>query len=187
VTADSSRESTLLAALRFGTAALHREVEALPSMVRLLGPLGLEDYVGILQRLWRFHAASEASLAHDELPQRFRHRPNLELLERDLRGMAPREPMRRRRASRAESLGMLYVLEGSALGGAVIARRVARSPALAGRTQFFCRPPQEVAERWRAFCALLGAHDAHPQTFRCEALAGAERAFREAKLALGDD
>lgn len=179
--------ASLLIALRAATAELHRDVESLPSMTRLLTPLALEDYLAILRRLLRFHVQQEARLARDELPQPFRHRPNVALLERDLRGAAPAGPQEDARASRAESLGVLYVLEGSALGGAVIARHVGRLPALAGRTAFFDRPPQHVAARWRAFLSVLAEHDAEPAPFRLAVIAGARHAFAGAKLALGDD
>jgi heme oxygenase len=122
-----------------------------------------------------------------ELPAEIRHRPNLDLLARDLAGVAldalPSAP----RASAAESLGVLYVLEGSALGGAVIARHVERWPALAGRTAFFRRPSAEVAARWRAFCRVLASHDAHAPEFRSGVLHGARSAFLEAKAVLGEE
>ena len=178
---------SLLAALRETTAGLHREVERLPLMERLLGPLELDDYLEILRRLWRFHSAQEARLAHGTLPQEFRRRPNVELLKRDLHGITLDAPEQHAPATAAESLGEFYLLECSALGGAVIARHVARWPALSGRIAFFGRAPQEVAARWREFCALLTAYDARPDAFRRDVLQGAQSAFAEAKLALGDE
>jgi heme oxygenase len=182
-----ARAASLLAALRASTAEVHRDLEGLPSMTRLLEPLALEEYLAILRRLWRFHTRQEARLARDELPQAFRQRSNVALLECDLRGTVPARPLERARTSRAESLGVLYVLEGSALGGAVIARHVASVPALAGRTAFFARPPQHVAARWRGFLSLLAEHDAEPAPFRLAVIAGARGAFADAKLALGGD
>ena len=163
---------SLLAALRETTAGLHREVERLPLMEEVGNGTG-RDY-------------GEA-LAHGPLPQEFRRRPNVELLKRDLHGIALDAPAQHAPATAAESLGVLYVLEGSALGGAVIARHVARWPALSGRIAFFGRAPQEVAARWREFCALLTAYDARPDAFRRDVLQGAQSAFAEAKLALGDE
>jgi heme oxygenase len=180
-------EASLLTQLRANTSELHRDVEQLPSMARLLGPIELEEYVELLQRFWRFHTSQEARLALDELPRELQQRPNVALLERDLAGFALGAHTQQARASTAESLGVLYVLEGSALGGTVIARHLERRSALAGRTAFFNRPRAEVAARWRSFCRVLAAYDAQPPPFRSGVLDGARSAFLQAKTALGDD
>jgi heme oxygenase len=53
-----------------------------------------------------------------------------------------------------DALGVLYVLEGSALGGAVIGRMVERDLGL--KSTYFAR--RGIAARWRAFADHLERH-----------------------------
>jgi heme oxygenase len=151
----------------------------------LVGELRLERYLEVLERFWRYHVALEAAVDASLAPG-FRLRSNVRLLERDLRGVELRAPQRVARATPIASLGILYVLEGSALGGVAIGRRLLALPELTGRVAFFGRARQEVAERWRVFCTVLESLDAVADDFVDEAVAGAQRAFESARTTLGD-
>ena len=83
----------------------------------------------------------------------------------------------------AESLGLLYVLEGSALGGRVIRRAVvARGGDLRGLS-FLDPYGERLGERWRAFLAVLDAEAARPDDIEA-AVAGAVAGFRHAEARL---
>jgi heme oxygenase len=144
-------------------------------------------YRNLLARLYGFHAAweprAEAALAD---PGFFSGRRKVELLIADLRrlGMAdgelsqlalcaPTVAMR----TRADAFGSMYVIEGSTLGGVLIARHVERRLGLGfnnGCTYFRCYG-DEVGPMWRAFgTALLagcGSQDEHA------VITGARRTF----------
>ncbi len=106
------------------------------------GRLGsLEGYAGLLGLLEAFHVALEGALAPwveaaatpAELQSGWRRAG---LLRADLRrlGRAPSRPVRAAAppASRDEALGAWYVLEGSRLGGHLIAREARRRLPVAG-------------------------------------------------------
>jgi heme oxygenase len=181
----------LLAGLRARTANLHREVERVQPLARLVEErLSLDGYLVILGRFWRFHVSQEAALDAALAPE-FSSRPNVALLERDLRGITLDLPPPEPRLTPAESVGALYVLEGSALGGVVIGRRLRDFPELGDRVAFFSRSAHEVAGRWRGFCSLLDSLDrslgAGREGLREAAVAGACRAFEAARRVLGGD
>ena len=83
--------------------------------------------------------------------------------------------------SLGEALGLLYVLEGSTLGGKVIRRQVEASGGdMAGLT-FLDPYGAQAGERWRSFLAVLDrAAGAEPEG----AVAGARAGFRHAELRL---
>ena len=161
--------TTLLATLRAATAEHHARTE---SLVPVLDPaLGLHEYAAIL---WRFRAAYElleARLARvAEWPRGFdvAARRWTPLLGRDLAWLEERGaldhasldvavvPSTGDVPTMAEALGILYVLEGAALGGQVIVRRV--GPRLgvtaSGGASFFTGAGAATGTRWREFGAM---------------------------------
>ena len=82
-----------------------------------------------------------------------------------------------------EALGMMYVLEGSTLGGLVIRRKLeAAGQAMTGLS--FLDPYGEAAaERWRDFLAVLATRVRSPDAVGA-ALRGASTAFRHAERRL---
>lgn len=125
------QSQNLAARLRSGTADLHAAVEkaaGLPSSVRNRG-----DYSALLTRLLRFHVSAESALGNGAWSRRWaalgidltRHRRSALLVD-DLTAMgeyAPRlvKPTPLSVSTFPAALGCLYVVEGSALGGRVIA------------------------------------------------------------------
>lgn len=142
----------LAAQLREATKAAHRQLDHHPLLAVLLGPtLTLEAYGQALAALHGAHGAIESLLA-DFAPAAILPR-RLPDLESDLAalGVTPCPltidvPLA---GSDAEKLGMLYVIEGSNLGGVVIARQLATSlPATAPRSFF---GGAEGHPRWQRF------------------------------------
>lgn len=71
---------------------------------------------------------------------------------------APAEPMLL--ASLAEGLGCLYVVEGSSLGGRVIAERARAALGPGLPTAFFADPDRRIGQEWRALRATLDSFGA---------------------------
>ncbi len=127
------RRGPLLRALRDATSARHREVERLLPAFDALTPAG---YAAHLAALAGFHLPLEDRLfaAHDwvalGLPDAA-SRPRAALLEADLRGLGldpsalPRCATLPDLTALPRALGAMYVLEGSRLGGQVLARQLA--------------------------------------------------------------
>jgi heme oxygenase (biliverdin-IX-beta and delta-forming) len=157
-----------LAALRAGTTAAHRRLD---EGLSLLDPAITTDaYRRLLCRFRGALAATEPAI--DVAAARARlglpappGRPRVERLDADLTalGLTPDAIARLPRPgsppalSGAGAIGYLYVWEGAALGGAVIARHVGRTLGLtrASGAAFFGGDHAEIGPRWRAFTVAL--------------------------------
>lgn len=156
------------AALRAATAAKHAAVDAIFSRFDLTDS---RSYVRFLVAHARVLPAIELRLAgFEELPP---FAPRTEALRADLAalGLAMPEPLDfPPPQSRAAALGALYVIEGSRLGGVMLARLVSpdlpRAYLSAGH----------AAGAWRAFSERLDDECGGIERLR-QAIAGAEAAF----------
>jgi heme oxygenase (biliverdin-IX-beta and delta-forming) len=170
--------ATLRAATRADHAALEREMDLLRP------PLERDRFVHALQVFYGFHLAWEprvASLIDDEALLAGRQR--LSLIQRDLArlGAAPEasnvfdlDDV----GSRSAAWGSLYVMEGSTLGGQLIAKALRSHAAWApaeGLGYFDPHGPRTVA-MWRALCSALEA--AAPSLDVDAATAAAQLTFR---------
>ena len=149
--------------LREATRDVHAAVEALPAMAALLDPgLSRERYVDVLRRHLALLSAWETRY-HDWLdglsigwhyawrtPRLLADLHALDIPAEAGSGQAiPDAP------SAAERWGMLYVIEGSSLGGRLIARHVRdRRPELGAALSYFGPP---AAPAWRDFQTRLQA------------------------------
>jgi heme oxygenase (biliverdin-IX-beta and delta-forming) len=134
-----------------------------------------DGYRGLLERFYGFHADWEpqvAALVGDAAAGRGK----LPLLAADLRALGVGEPERLARPvplvleSPAAGWGSLYVLEGSTLGGQLIARHVRAALGFEGR--YHGAYGAETGRMWRAFRAgLAGVEDGDA------AVDGARRTF----------
>lgn len=165
------RPVTILNRLREETRDLHILVERDLDWKQRVATLAA--YRGLLARWYGFHATFEpATMAFADAAAKdfFAPRRKLHLLQRDLAhlGLAPEEvdalPVCRPPLSLttwAEVLGAMYVLEGSTLGGQVIARHVERTLGLDGReggcAYYASYGRDEVGPMWRAFQAEVAA------------------------------
>ena len=156
---------TLLQRLKIETAPAHDRIERafdLQSRTQ-----SLSAYRDVLARLYGYHAVweprAEAALADAEF---FRRRRKTELLAMDLRalGMSNADigavelcPSVLPMETPVVVFGSMYVIEGSTLGGAIIARQVERHLGLdrdTGCGYFRCYG-REVGQMWSAFGAML--------------------------------
>jgi heme oxygenase len=165
--------------LRVATHATHIRLHGLPQFQAISdGRLNRRQYAELLGSLHAFHTAIAAAadaggllhLSSSPLRQR--------LLADDLASLGASMPVGERPAwtapSREALYGALYVAEGSALGGRVIARQLdylfGDSPE--GRT--FFRGADDTGPRWRRFIAALAEFD---EDALSQMVVGAEAGF----------
>jgi heme oxygenase len=158
---------TLLERLKIETRPAHDRIEAAIDVERRITSRGA--YRALLARFYGFHVAWEAAaeeVAPD--PQAFRRRCKADLLARDLKalGLSAHEIARLPRChplmplpAPAAVLGSMYVVEGSTLGGAIIARDVERRLGLTAETgcAYFRSYGRDTAMMWKSFGAMLTA------------------------------
>lgn len=154
--------------LRDGTAASHRQLEAHPWLRSLLTPqLSRTQYVAVLAAFLAWYRGLErwlplvagSQLAERSAP-RWRYRSRLPALQRDLQVLgAELGPFPVSNVSSESDvsavLGVLYVVEGSALGGRVIANRV--RAALGPDVPVGHLLPAD-GDSWLAFVEMLESH-----------------------------
>lgn len=97
-------------------------------------------------------------------------------------GRAP-EPRRIAVGGRAEALGLMYVLEGSTLGGRLIRRQVTGEGGDMAGLGFLDPYGDRVGERWRSFLAVIDA-EARASSDTEAMVAGARAGFRHAEQRL---
>lgn len=180
-----AKRGPLLQALRDATSAQHRQVETLlpPSW----STLGREGYVAYLRRVAGFHLPVEARLfaAHDwnalglsEAAARTRApllRADLAALGADV-GTLPCAAELPDVQELGRALGALYVLEGSTLGGQVLARQVSRGAA-GVPTSFLNGAGDATGARWTSFCRFAEALAAREPQIMFQAPAAARETF----------
>jgi len=131
------------------TAAAHRRIDAAYSGFDLSHG---DSYITFLQAHARVLPPIEAALGHG--PNLPRWRPRSALLSQDLVtfGVYPSKPLVvSETLGIAEKFGLLYVLEGSRLGGRILLRRVG-----VGYSSHFLSAKHELGE-WFAFTEALDA------------------------------
>jgi heme oxygenase len=179
-------------ALREATAASHQRLHHLPSFASLAaGRLDRPGYVRLLERLLGFHAPIEATIASALADENFgldlsRCRRS-HLLVQDLRVLGagdscspPSRPMVDRPAltSAAEAMGWLYVVEGSALGGRLLARHLDHvlPPHDASGRLFLLAGGDSAHISWREVCQAVDVCGLEPERLKTM-IAGALGAF----------
>jgi heme oxygenase len=139
--------TSALEELKAATSVHHERLERRIDIERHLR--SRDAYRALLERFYGFHRPIEAVLAPFAGPFTPRH-PRLAHDIAALGGDVATLPTAKRVPavhSLHDALGVLYVLEGSALGGAVIGRMVERE--LGIPSTYFAR--RGIAARWRAF------------------------------------
>lgn len=165
------RPRSMRAVLQDATALQHERLHHHPFFKALLdGDLTLEPYRTLLCRLYGYYLPVEAELLEaddrwfggDLMIERWRRTP---LLQRDLRDLGlnddaiDRLPQLAKRVvprSPGTCLGVLYVIEGAAIGGRLLHRSL--EGLLEGRSagrRFFDGHGHSTGSRWQAVCKLL--------------------------------
>jgi len=175
----------LLQALRDATSVQHRDVETL--LPASWSTLGRDGYGAYLARVAGFHLPVEASVfaAQDwsalGLPEAAA-RPRAPLLRADLAALGidaaalPRATALPDVRGLGRALGALYVLEGSTLGGQVLAREVSRGAA-GVPTAFLHGAGEATGPRWTSFGRFAEQLAAGQPGVAADALAAARETF----------
>ncbi len=156
---------TLLERLKIETRPAHDRIELAMDLDRRIADR--DGYRSLLIRFYGFHSAWERA-ASELAPDRafFESRCKTKLLARDLTvlGLSDEEIIRLPQCnplmpmpSPAAVLGSMYVVEGSTLGGAIIARDVERRLGFGPETgcAYFKSYGRETALMWKQFGAKL--------------------------------
>ena len=186
--ADGLAANDLLSVLRRETTALHDHVEAvtdLPGAVR-----SRRDYLALLQRFAAVHGPLEQQLATVRWDRRWarigidlaEHR-RMHLIERDLGELEPSWlPTGSLSAAGphlhtfAQALGCLYVLEGSSLGGRVLARQITLAVGEVP-VAFLSSDGRGHPGPWRTVCEGLRRFGSSDEVDAGDVVAGARKTF----------
>ncbi|MCW2993175.1 MAG: Heme oxygenase [Conexibacter sp.] len=166
ITRSHTRAPGAMATLKSVTAADHDRLERRFDLDRRLR--SRPAYAGLLERMLGFYRPMEALLAPFAVRldgMDYANRRKVPLLEADLRALGvpdrgarlPEAEVLPAVRSPEEAIGILYVLEGATLGGALIARQARVRlgiTALAGGS-FFGAYGTAAGSRWRSFGAAV--------------------------------
>ncbi|MGI4761220.1 MAG: biliverdin-producing heme oxygenase [Janthinobacterium lividum] len=153
----------ILARLRTATRPYHDAVEQNEFNQALAAGTPSEAATArFLAKMYGFLAPYEAALLGHaaalgpawEIPERLR----AHLILADLHAepsQLPQCPAMPPLATVPQLLGAMYVLEGSTLGGQVLARQLAKAGS--SQVRYFTGYGAQTGPRWKAFCQLLGA------------------------------
>jgi heme oxygenase len=156
---------TLLERLKIETREAHDRIENAIDLDRRIA--SRDAYRDLLSRFYGFHRAWEEEAA-DKAPDRafFQSRCKTRLLARDLEALGLKSddiirlpqcrPLMPLPAPEAV-LGSMYVVEGSTLGGAIIARQVEKRLGFTAETgcAYFRSYGRDVAAMWKSLGAML--------------------------------
>lgn len=171
--------------LRTRVLAAHRQLDHSPAVRRIVAPsVTLDDLTWLLHIQCAFYLGLEARLQQHGLAQHSfapLYQPRATLLAADLQRLAHRPPPAAAIDDFPDSpqglLGVIYAVEGSALGGRLIDRRLHErlGSALAGQVAFFSHYAHNVDAHWKAVqdalrSALLDTHDVEQAALGAEAV-----------------
>ncbi len=183
----------LKARLRVATADVHEKLHGHAGLAAVAsGTIGISDYRSLLSRLRGFHQPFDALVAEaargELIAPGLGNRRRAAMIEADLltlglsRAAIARLPICNsiyRPSSKPAFLGALYVIEGSTLGGAQLARALAPlfDGAREGR-RFFLGYGANNGSMWRAFLEQLDVLSGDPGA-EDEAIASAVATFND--------
>jgi heme oxygenase len=171
--------------LRQATAETHDRIELrLDMMAALADPA---RRVALMQRFWGLHRGAEQALAcvlAGVADLDYPSRSKVAFLEDDLVALTGARPNQHEPvcrfavASRAAGLGIAYVLEGSALGGAVIHRDMLARGMSPDGLSFFNPYGSQTGPRWREFIAVI-EREGQDEGAATQIIAGARHGFSQ--------
>ena len=155
-----------MARLKSATAEAHRRTEAImPTKAMLSGSLDKVGYAALLSDLFRIYHSLEQHLENTIPPYpALSHffQKKAPWLAEDLqhlgRELPPPLPKKHPHHGMPQLAGMMYVLEGSMLGGQVILKGLRKSPHLARMPHhFYSGNGAKTRKRWGEFCRICEA------------------------------
>jgi heme oxygenase (biliverdin-IX-beta and delta-forming) len=175
---------TLLSELRAATGDAHASIERqVPLLARVVSA---DTYRWYLRAMLGFHAPVESALRalgpDFEANVQLARRSKVEALRADLASLGETGPFGTcsalpRVASRDHGYGVLYVLEGSTLGGLVLKRHLDSVLDITHASRFLHVYGRDVSAMWKAFGDALEAHAARADTDRLAVREAASQTF----------
>jgi len=169
--------------LRAATGAIHARLEQrLDAIERLRQPLARRD---LIARFAALHAPAAAVLGPhlcDIADLDFASRNRADLLGTIV--AVPHPDAFPAPSNKAEALGMMYVLEGSTLGGRFILQRLSELGSDVSDLAFLDPYGAETGRRWRSFLLVLERETSGEDTRIADACRGASAAFAHAERVL---
>lgn len=167
----------------------HDSIENSIDLLKLANNLG--DYTNLIKAFYGYYFSVENSLKHFEsnflaIGINLNERSKLPLLKKDLEslGVKPEEILKLPKCTLlpeintfAQAMGVLYVLEGSTLGGQIISRQLAKSQILLNgqeRASFFISYGPSTGLMWSNFKKSL---DTMPEESTDDVLMAAKKTF----------
>lgn len=165
--------------LKEATRQLHEQIEAEnPAKYIIDHTIDLETYRLLLLQNYLAYKNTESAIA-EVLPEYEGNK--FLLLEKDLEklGVKKAAPILEFTChTKAEAFGAAYVVEGSALGGMVLAKHLSKCPALSDIDQhFFFNGNRENIQAWNRFKKALSEYDFSEEE-KIEATEKAKETFR---------
>ena len=150
----------ILERLREETRSAHIDLEKISGADKIIDhSINLDQYIKLLRSNYIAYAKAEsrllplqnesiASWIQQDLQSINAHLPQIETKESEKLGVPTQ-------------LGIKYVIEGSLLGGAMIAQHITKCPALAhlAKQNFYASATPERAMRWRDFVGIMKSKD----------------------------
>jgi heme oxygenase len=188
---------SLRSQLKSLTKPFHDALEATSlAMALASGTLGKKSYVGYLQALYHLHEKLETRIQNMSEWKAYHINPDshcrLHLIAADLGALgASTQELHSKfdihvNWSFPTAIGVLYVLEGSTMGGRLLAQRNAHILGDDGRsaTRYFEAYGDETISRWGAYCEFLSRYGSmHPEE-NAEVILGACSMFLTMKEVL---
>ncbi len=187
--------TSLMALLRVCTNDEHQKTESSPLMTEVMGErFSLSSYQHMLKRFFSFYASVEPMMKVFINSSGYHYTPKLPFLESDLNHMGCSLPLDDANFlpehflhDRASFLGVLYVLEGSTLGGSVIRNMLQKHIDVDRMATFFYPYGKSTRQNWEVTCAFI-EHTAANESLPAHAICDAAIAtFQSIRRALSDE
>lgn len=178
--------SDFLNDLKTQTAHSHKKLEALPISLSIVSQdMKIEEYINYLSLMHDVHQDTENIIYPmlSEIVKDLDQRKKRYLIEDDLLFLNYKKNHLSKVFQDTDinipfALGVLYVIEGSTLGGRFILKNVSKFPELSGNngTSYFNGYGDKTGSYWKAFLNILSGYE---RDFNCgdEIIKGAKYAF----------
>lgn len=165
----SAITSNFLTDLKTQTADSHKKLEELPVSMSIMSPnMKIEDYTYYLSLMHDVHNDTEtlvfpvfSDLINDLEQRRKKHLIEADLLFLNSDKKEEEKVFETEGISAAFALGILYVVEGSTLGGRFILKNVSKFPELSGDkgVSYFNGYGEKTGSFWKSFLSFLSEYE----------------------------
>jgi len=165
----SNIASNFLSDLKIQTSDSHKKLEELPVSMSIMSPeMKIEDYTYYLSLMHDVHNDTETLIfpLFSDLIEDLEHRRKKQLIENDLLFLNSNKTdsekvFQTEGISIPFALGILYVVEGSTLGGRFILKNVSKFPELSGDkgVSYFNGYGERTGSFWKSFLNFLSEYE----------------------------